>query len=370
MSQPANRHPKGSYTQRPPMRSGPLAPLNRLLDRLPLPRLGPWGMVIGVGGLFFGTLAISIVVALVIRAVVQGNILAGDSSPLIPPNATANPDFLAPTIDVGNAYQWQGSERVTVLLMGADTRPSERGNDRPRSDTIMLLMADPATHQASVLSIPRDLYVDIPGYGLNRVNTAYFLGGGPLAMKTVEYNFGVRINHYALIEFDVFTTLVDEIGGIDINVSKTIYDPSYPDQSYGYDPFYIEAGMQHLDGATALKYARTRHADSDFGRAQRQQDVLFAIRDKVLSLNMLPTLVEKAPVLYASLQQSIDTDLSLDQMMRLAVLAEDIPRESIRSAVMGADYVMSYETPEGARVEIPNRAVIGPYLEYVFWIGQ
>lgn len=350
------------------MRSGPLAPLMRLIDRLPLPRLGPWGTVIGVGGLFFGTLAISVVVALVVRAMMQGDILAGDSSLLIPQNATANPDFLAPTLDVGNAYQWQGTDRVTILLMGADTRPSERGNDRPRSDTIMLLMADPANHQASVLSIPRDVYVDIPGYGLHRVNTAYFLGGGPLAMRTIEYNFGVRVNHYALIEFDVFTTLVDEIGGVDVNVPKAIYDPSYPDANYGYDPFYIEAGMQHLDGATALKYVRTRHADSDFNRAQRQQDVLFAIRDKVLSLDMLPTLVEKAPVLYASLQQSIDTDLSIEQMISLAVLAKDIPRESIRSGVVGADYVMSYETPEGARVEIPNRAAIGPYLEYVFWI--
>ncbi|MBN1312165.1 MAG: LCP family protein [Anaerolineae bacterium] len=337
-------------------------------NRLPLPRLGPWGTVIGVAGLFFGTLAIALVVALVIRALVSGNVLAGDSSPLIPPNATANPDFMAPTLDIGNAYQWQGTDRVTILLMGADTRPDQRGTDRPRSDSLMLLMVDPINHQASVLSIPRDLYVDIPGYGLHRVNTAYFFAGGPLAMETVQYNLGIRVNHYALIEFDVFVTLVDEIGGIDINVPKTIYDSSYPSADYGYDPFYIEAGLQHLDGETALKYVRTRHADSDFGRAERQQDVLFAIRDKVLSLDMLPTLVEKAPALYASLQQSIDTDLSLDQMMRLAVLVKDIPRENIRTGVIGADHVISYETPEGARVEIPYRAVIGPYLEHIFWI--
>lgn len=341
----------------------------QLLHRIPLPRLGPWGMVIGVGGLFFGTLALAVVVALVVRTMVAGATIP--SLPLVgTPNATANPAFLAPTINVGNAYQWQGTERVTVLLMGADTRPSERGKERPRSDTIMLLMADPTNHQASVLSIPRDLYVDIPGYGLNRVNTAYFLGGGPLAMKTVEYNFGVRVNYYALIEFDVFTTLVDEIGGIDVYVPKAINDPTYPDQNYGYDPFHIAAGMQHLDGQTALKYVRTRHTDSDFNRAQRQQDVLFAIRDKVLSLNMLPTLVEKAPTLYASLQQSIDTDLSLDQMIRLAVLAQDIPRDNIRAGEIGPDYVTGYMTPDGAQVEIPNRAAIGPYLAHIFWIGQ
>jgi LCP family protein required for cell wall assembly len=336
--------------------------------RLPLPRLGPWGMIIGVSGLFFGTLAMAVVVAVVIRTMVSGHILTHNGLPLVPTNATPNPDFLAPTLDIGNAYQWQGTDRVTILLMGADTRPSERGEGRPRSDSIMLLMVDPANHEASVLSIPRDLYVDIPGYGLNRVNTAYFFGGGPLAIEATQYNLGVRVNHYALIEFDVFTTLVNEIGGIDLDVPKTIYDPSYPSQDYGYDPFYIEAGPQHLDGETALKYVRTRHADSDFGRAQRQQDVLFAIRDKVLSLDMLPKLVEKAPALYASLQQSIDTDLSLDQMMRLAVLMKDIPRENIRTGILGADYVISYETPEGAQVEIPNRAVIGPYLEQIFWV--
>ena len=362
------RHRRNKGHTRQTSIHGILARLTSWFNRLPLPHLGPWGTIIGVGGLFFGTLAIALVIALVIRALVSSDMLADDGYPLIPPNATANPDFLAPTLDVGNAYQWQGTDRVTVLLMGADTRPEERGINRPRSDSIMLLMVDPTNHQASVLSIPRDLYVDIPGYGLNRVNTPYFFAGGPLAMETVQYNLGIRVNHYALIEFNVFVTLVDEIGGIDINVPKDIYDPSYPGANYSYEPFYIEAGLQHLDGATALKYVRTRHADSDFNRAERQQDVLFAIRDKVLSLDMLPTLVEKAPALYASLQQSIDTDLSLDQMIRLAVLAKDIPRENIRTGVIGADYVISYETPEGARVEIPNRAVIGPYLEHIFWI--
>ncbi|MBN1431017.1 MAG: LCP family protein [Anaerolineae bacterium] len=368
MSQPVHNRRNKGYAGRMP-EQGPLSRLRIVFERLPLPRLGPWGTIIGVGGLFFGTLAIAFVVAIVVRSLVSSRVLSGDSSLIMPPNATPNPDFMAPTLDIGNTYQWQGTDRVTVLLMGADTRPSERGKWRPRSDTIMLLMADPVNHQASVLSIPRDLYVDIPGYGLNRANTAYFLGGGPLAMETTQYNLGVRVNHYALIEFDVFITLVDEIGGLDINVPRAIYDANYPNQNYGYDPFYIEAGLQHLDGSTALKYSRTRATPgSDFDRAVRQQDILLAIRDKVLSLDMLPTLIEKAPTLYASLQQSIDTDLSLDQMMRLAVLMKDVPRENIRTGVIGADYVISYETPEGAQVEIPNRAVIGPYLEQIFWV--
>jgi LCP family protein required for cell wall assembly len=324
-----------------------------------------------VSGLFVGTLALAVVVAVLCRAIVISDVMNPFHTSNLPtaiPNATPNPEFLAPTLDVGNAYQWQGTERVTVLLMGADTRPAERGESRPRSDSIMLLMADPVKQQASILSIPRDLYVDIPGYGLNRVNTAYTLGGGQLSMDTVQYNFGVRVNYYVMIEFDVFVTVVDEIGGIDVDVPKAIYDSSYPDQNYGYDPFYIEAGWQHMDGETALKYARTRHGDNDFERARRQQAVLFAIRDKVLTLNMLPTLIEKSPTLYNNLKSSIDTNLSLDQMISLALLAKDIPRESIRTGVIDANYVIGYETPKGEMVEIPDRYSIGPYLEYVFWL--
>jgi LCP family protein required for cell wall assembly len=341
---------------------------SRLLSRA----LGPWSTVVGLAGVFAGTLMLGLVVAIVLRALMirdslnpfgeEGNL------PILPPNATPNPDFLAPTIDIGNAPVWQGNERVTVLLMGADTRPAERGIARPRTDSMMLLMIDPQTDVASVLSIPRDLYVDIPGYGLNRINTAYVLGGGRLAIDTVQYNLGVRVNYYMLVEFDAFVTFIDEIGGIDVYVPYDIYDPTYPDMAYGYDPFYISAGEHHMDGATALKYARTRHTDSDFGRAQRQQDVLFAIRDQVLSLNLLPTLVQRAPILYSTLSNSITTDLTLDQMVSLALLAQDISRDSIRTGVIDADYVSNYTTDDGASVLIPNRDHIGSLLREVFWL--
>jgi LCP family protein required for cell wall assembly len=242
------------------------------------------------------------------------------------------------------------------VLVGVDARPG--GGNRPRTDGI-LLSVDPVAKTGSMLSVPRDLYVDVPGYGLERVNTAYPLGGAPLAIETIQYNLGVRVDHYMIVDFNAFVTLVDEIGGIDIYVPVEIYDPSYPDQYYGYDPFYMPAGQQHMDGATALKYARTRHQDNDWERARRQQAVILAIRDKIISLNMLPALVQKAPTLQAALGESVRTDMTLEEMLALSQLASTIPEENIRSGVIDARYVLGYETDAGAQVSIPNRPAIG-----------
>jgi LCP family protein required for cell wall assembly len=341
---------------------------DRLFGILPIPRLGRWTALIGLVGLFGGTLALAIVVAATLRAAV-----VREPPPdvlVAPPNATPNPTFLAPTLDLGTAPQWQGNQPVTVLLMGADTRPSERGNGyRPRTDTMVLLMADPVNKRASILSIPRDLFVDIPGYGLNRVNAAYVFGGPDLSVNTVQYNLGVRVNYYVMIEFNVFVTLVNQIGGVDVNVTKAINDPTYPSYDFGYSPFYLTAGQQHLDGETALKYARSRHDSDDYDRARRQQQIIFAIRDKVLNLNMLPTLIQNAPGTYTTLRDDIDTNMTLDQMISLTLLVKDIPRDNIRTGVIDANYVLDYTTPEGASVEIPNRANIGQLLSYVFWLN-
>ncbi len=365
MQQPPRHMQQSRYTAPRKRRWGPLEPLGRIIDRL-----GPWGPVIGVGGLFIGTLTLSLFCALMLRTARLADVINpfrdADNHPTAVPNATPNPDFLAPTIDIGNARVWQGTERVTVLLLGSDARPNEAGL-RTRTDTIMLLMVDPSTKHASILSIPRDLYVDVPGYGLNRVNTPYVFGGAQLAVDTIQYNLGIRINYYAIIDFNVFITLVDEIGGIDIDVPKDIYDPTYPDQSYGYDPFYITAGRHHMDGTTALKYARTRHTDNDYERARRQQAVLFAIRERIVKAEMLPMLIQKAPSLYAPLSSGIRTNMTLDEMISLALLAQDIPTENIRNGVIDSNYVVGYITSQGASVLVPNRDRIGPFLEYVFW---
>ncbi len=206
--------------------------------------------------------------------------------------------------------------------MGIDRRPGETGLAY-RTDTMMLVSLNPTTQQIGILSIPRDLYVNLPGYSApQRINTALALGeqqragfGPTLAMQTVQGNLGMGVNTYVIADFTTLIKLVDTIGGIDVNVPAPITDYEFPDMNYGYSPLVLQAGLQHMDGNTAQKYARTRHGSSDFDRAQRQQQVLFAIRDRILNLNAVPQLIIQAPSLYASLSQNIYTDLTLDQMI-------------------------------------------------------
>ncbi len=268
---------------------------------------------------------------------------------------------------------WDGVSRFTVLVMGLDRRPGETGLGY-RTDTIMLVSLDPTSRSVGVLSIPRDLYVEVPGYSeLQRINSPMVLGelrqpgyGPQLMMQTAQYNFGIRVHDYVTVDFNTFIKLVDAIGGIDIEVPYTINDPLYPDMNFGYDPFYLRAGFQHLDGATALKYARTRHGDSDFRRAERQQAVLYAIRDKVLSLDMLPQLIVQAPMLWNELSRGISTGLTLDQIIQLAWYLKDISPENIRTGVIDERYTMGYSTPQGASVLVPDRARLGQLMVEVF----
>ncbi len=267
---------------------------------------------------------------------------------------------------------WSGQERVTVLLLGVDERAQESGPWR--TDTIMLLTIDPATRQAGVLSIPRDLWVPIPGYKDGRINTAHFLGdlynypgGGPaLTVETIEYNLGIPIDYYARVNFHAFITLVDQIGGIDVYVEETIDDPRYPDYHYGYDPLYIEAGWHHFDGEMALKYARTRHGSNDFDRARRQQQVMKAILNRVTSYELLPEMARNASSIYKTIQDSVATDMALDQALALANLAVDVEQAAIRSGVIDESCTQPWVTPDGAQVLIPLRDRMREVRDYVF----
>ncbi len=263
---------------------------------------------------------------------------------------------------------WERKERINFLLMGVDLRPGERGPTR--SDTIIIVTLDPVSKAVGMFSIPRDLWVPIPGYGENRINTAYYLGdaqkypgGGPaLAKKTIQYNFGVPIHYYITINFVGFRKIVDAVGGVTIDVPKDINDQSFPDDNYGYRPLFIPKGRQHMNGEMLLDYARTRHGDSDFGRMKRQQQVLMALKDQALNLN----LITKIPALWAAKEDMVQTDLRLDDIISLAQIAKDVKSENIHAAVLDESMALGITTPSGAQVLWPDRERIRTVIEQLF----
>ncbi|PIE82350.1 MAG: hypothetical protein CSA11_00980 [Chloroflexi bacterium] len=286
----------------------------------------------------------------------------------------------APTVSVGmptptlfpTHEPWEGTDRVNILLMGIDRRPGEAFISR--TDSMMVASIDPETETISILSVPRDLYVSIPGRGRDRINTAFVYGsagnspegGASLAMQTVAYNLGVPVDHYVMVDFSAVIRGIDILGGIDVYVPQPLNDPTYPDMNYGYDPLYIPAGTQHLDGELALKYARTRHVDNDFGRASRQQQVILAARDKAVSMGV-GSLLTKAPSLYQQVESGIKTDLSLELLIALARMVSEIPEENIRNEVLDYNYVSSYRTETGAQVLVLNNATAAPLIQELFY---
>lgn len=285
-------------------------------------------------------------------------------------HSAANP---GPLISSDALTPWSGKERVSILLLGIDHRCDEDGP--AHTDTMMVLTVDPIGLSAAILSLPRDLWVEIPGFPADRINQAHYLGevyeypgGGPaLAMETVSATLGVPIDYYATVNFTAFVEVVDLIGGISINVPESIDDPAYPDSCYGYDPFSIKAGTHQLNGADALKYARTRATfGGDVDRAERQQAVIMAVREKIFQLNMLPQLIAQSPRIWQTLQENVRTNLTLDESLQLALLLQDIPRESIQTAVIDYQYVYNETTPDGRQVLVPNREEIRQLREILF----
>lgn len=259
-----------------------------------------------------------------------------------------------------NLTPWDGASRVTILLLGLDYRDWETGSDYSRSDTMILLTLDPLTRTAGILSIPRDMWAAIPGFQHGKINTAYYLGdayklpgGGPgLAVKTVEQFLGVPINFYAQIDFGAFVRFINEIGGVKIDVPAPITVDLLGD---GYrTKKKLQPGVQVLTGEIALAYARNRYTEGgDFDRAERQQQVILAIRNRILRFDMLPVLVEKKDQLYKELATGVHTNMSLDQVVRLAVMASQVPSENIKRGVLGKGYVLFGTSPDNLSILIP-----------------
>jgi len=255
---------------------------------------------------------------------------------------------------------WEGADRVTLLLLGLDFRDWSTNERASRSDTMILVTLDPQTKSAGILSIPRDLWVSIPGFKHGKINTAYYLGdayqlpgGGPaLAVKTVEQFLGVPINYYAQIDFQAFVRFIDEIGGVEVDVPEPL---SIDLLGTGFKTKKkLEPGRQVLPGEWALAYARARYTEGgDFDRAKRQQQVIMGIRDRILTFDMLPSLVVKAPTLFKELSSGVRTNLSLDDAIKLAVLSQSVNEGEIKRGIINKDNVFFGSSPDGLSILIP-----------------
>ncbi len=256
---------------------------------------------------------------------------------------------LAAPLPAGNAPA-PVSARVTVLVMGVDNRPDE---PIARTDSIMLITLDPETGSAGMLSLPRDMLVHASLLDRDvKINTLHVLGeinrypgGGPMLLsETVAEVLGYPIDYYVRVNFDGFLQVIDLLGGIDVDVAHEIRDDTYPDDNYGYDPLYIPAGRQHMNGALALKYARTRHGDNDYERAARQQQVILAIKDKIMQPGQLASLLPRIPGLALALGTTVQTNMPIDRALTLARSLDQVNLKSPTRVVV--DETMGETIPD------------------------
>jgi len=233
---------------------------------------------------------------------------------------------------------------------------------------MMVASLDPVARRAVVLSIPRDLWVFIPGYGEGRINTAYFYGelsggqGPALAKETVESNLGIPIDYYLRLDFEGFKEIVDTLGGVTIDVEAPIRDDMFPDDNYGYRTIYIPAGRQEMDGEMLLQYVRTRHGGNDFERMRRQQQALRALAQRALDLDLLPRL----PALINTALDAISTDIQPLEILALANLGNQIGLDGLETKAIDESLTTSFVTLDGAQILLPDKVGIEAMLEELF----
>jgi LCP family protein required for cell wall assembly len=241
-----------------------------------------------------------------------------------------------------------------ILVLGADVRP---GRWMPHTDSIMVMAIDHQSKQVGIVSIPRDLYINIPGWGEDRINSAAYVGdqikypgGGPaLARKMVQETVGIPTEHYVLIRMEGLERLVDALGGITVTLDCPLYEqtPNAKDETK-FVNWTLPAGPNFLNGADARKFATYRYIQSDFGRVRRQQQLIWAIRNRALQLDVIP----RIPELWAALNDTFKTDLGLLDIVRLATLGMDLEPQNVHGTVLDQDVVQPWTTPGGGSVLI------------------
>jgi polyisoprenyl-teichoic acid--peptidoglycan teichoic acid transferase len=248
---------------------------------------------------------------------------------------------------------------MNIALLGTDLRPQ---GSSYRTDTIMILSLNREKKTAALISFPRDMYIYIPAYGMQRINVAFPAGytigypGGSFALfnDTMKYNFGLPIHHYVVVNFSGFTGIIDALGGIDVQAAY-----SYTDV-YGHGTYTVRAGSNHMSGAIALWYARARHASSDFDRERRQQEVIMGIMQKLLSMNVFGNF----PSFYSMLAQYVNSDLALDMLTPYLDMAAQVsPSDVRRYTIVQPTHVRSWVNTSGADVLLPDYDAIHTLLE-------
>lgn len=271
----------------------------------------------------------------------------GNSQRALPGEIVARPMI---STSAGPAFNWQNT--TNILLLGTDRRP---GANNWRTDTIMVIGLDRRNGRAAVLSIPRDLYVTIPGYGQGRINQVDYIGeresrvegGGPaLVSQVLSDTIGVSTEHWVRVEMTGFESVIDAVGGVTVHLDCPFYEPIFNLTTNSWDYFVLPAGPNHLDGEAANWFVRLRLRDSDIGRAQRQRQLLWAMRDQFLSAN----LVVRIPELWSAFHDTFSTDLSLLDIISMAQFGLNLEPSKVRSAGITLQELSSHTTAAGASV--------------------
>lgn len=269
---------------------------------------------------------------------------------------------------------WDGQSRFTVLILGMDRRPDEGHTLAVRTDVMIVVSIDPVTQEIGMLHFPRDLFMTPPNNSdFVRINTLLQDGnyqqegyGVYWIMDTFQINLGMYIDRYVLFDFEAFIELIDAMGGIEITTEYPIYDSSFPDMDYGYDPFELPAGTHILSGYEALQFARTRHQDGDIQRGERQMQVMTAVQEKLTNPDVFMDLLAQAPSLYDALQEDVYTDLTLNDIIQLAYYVRLVPPENIITGSLDRDYQADFVQGNGTLIHIPDHALLPELLISVF----
>lgn len=314
---------------------------------------------------------------------------AGTALPVTPSIGNDQPASSLPTqaLDVPEvpAPQWDGGSRINIAFFGLRGGDPATSADCPLcTDTIIVFTLDPVAKTAGMINVPRDLFVNIPGFGFSRINTAWtdgerakLPGGGPaLAMKTVSHFLGVPVQYYAQVDFDAFVRFIDMIHGVDVYNDE---DLTLQKLGGGRDAIRLTCcGMRHLGGQAALAYARCRDpeqgcTDADIGRSRRQQKIILGIRQKVFSPEYFPTLMAQAPQLYQLFSAGIHTNLSLEDGIKLAYLVKSIPLDQIKQGLIDDQMVVygnvKFDKGPAASILMPLPDKIRELRDQVFATG-